>query len=101
VKKLIISECKKLYEDGITENELELGKKRYFAKTVFDTNDSILNFVVNIRLNNISIEDVNAYLENYNSLTLMEVNRAIKGVFNPQNLVLVTCGKATVKGEEK
>ncbi len=102
VKNVILKvkeECRNLYEKGITEKELSLFKVRKFAKNIFDSNNSILNFVQFLRLNNSKLEDINSFLDNYKKLKLTEVNKVIKKVFNPDNLIFVDCGKS-VKTKE-
>lgn len=93
------AECKNLYENGITENELNLFKIRKFAKNIFDSNHSILNFTQSLRLNNTKLEDINSFLDNYKNLTLNDINSVIKKVFDPNNLIFVDCGKSVENKE--
>lgn len=91
---IVREEFKKIYDNGITERELNLFKVRRYAKSIFDSNMSILNFVSDLRSENVAIDAVNTYLENIKKLTLAEVNAVVKKIFNPENLIFVDCGKA-------
>lgn len=102
VIEIVKTECDKIYKNGITEEELTLAKTKNFSRNIFDSNSSILGFVLKIRGMKISnIEEVNKFLNNYQSLTLNEVNAIIKKVFNPENIMFVYCGKSVAKGDAK
>ncbi|MDR3031194.1 MAG: insulinase family protein [Holosporales bacterium] len=106
VIEIIKEECKKFYEKGITKEELKLFKSCIFAHNVLDTTKEVLNFVDNRRSDSIKIENINNYLYNFYDLTIEEVNAAIRKVFNPDNLVIVDCGKSVkdtenIKKEEE
>ncbi len=47
------------------------------------------------------INEVNKTLNNYKNLSLNEVNKVIKKIFNPNNLMFVDCGKSISKGDRK
>ena len=87
-------ECKKLRDKGITEDELKLFKVRHFAASVYDSNQSILNFVSALRNQGIELMNVNSYLDNLKNVTLKDVNEVIKKVFNPEDIIFVDCGKS-------
>ena len=98
---LVKEEIKKLADKGITQEELDRFKICKFAQTVFDTNGTTLAFVSSLRTVGIKSEGVNTYLrDSYQSLTLDEVNIAIKKVYDPDKILFVTCGK-TINTEEK
>ena len=96
----IKEECKKFYEKGISKKELELFKTYIFANNVLDTTEEVLSFVIKCRNDNIKINNINDYLDNFYSLTVEDVNKAVKQVFDPENLVIVDCGKE-IKNESK
>ncbi|MDR0942421.1 MAG: insulinase family protein [Holosporales bacterium] len=93
----IKEEVKKLYENGITQEELTKFKLSKFAKSIFTNSGVILEFVETARRDEVPIENVNSYLDNYSNLTLEEVNAVIKDVYNPERLVFVACGKSLKK----
>jgi len=99
VIKMIKNECKKIYEKGITQEELDSAKAKKFSQNIFDSNLSILNFILRIRnMEIIKIKEMNTVLDNYKNLSLEEVNKIIKKIFNPENLMFVDCGKSISKG---
>ena len=95
----IKEECAKLYENGITKEELTAFKTSIFAGNVLDTTQAVLSFIDSCRHNNIRLKSVNNYLNNYYNLNIEDVNAAIKKIFNPKNLVFVTAGKSLQKKE--
>lgn len=96
------AEYKRFYEEGITEKEFEMAKTRKFSQNIFDSNSSILGFILRIRdLGLDDINKVNGYLNNYQNLTVQDINAVIKKVFNPENLLFIDCGKSISKGETK
>ena len=46
----------------------------------------------------IKIKEVNTILDNYKDLSLDDINKIIKKIFNPENLMFVDCGKSISKG---
>lgn len=102
VIRIIKSEAKNIYENGITQEELDLAKAKKFSQNIFDSNLSILNFILKIRNMEIAdISEVNQILDNYKNLSLNDVNKVIKKLFNPKNLMFVDCGKSISKGVSK
>ncbi|MDR0744676.1 MAG: insulinase family protein [Holosporales bacterium] len=94
VIKAIKEECKEFFEKGITKEELDLFKLHTFANNVLDTTEAILHFVCMCRFDGMKVENINKYLNNFYKLDVEEINAAIKKVFNPDNLVIVDCGKS-------
>ncbi len=102
VIKMIRAECEEIYENGITQEELNSVIAKKFSQNIFDSNSSILNFILKIRNMEITdINEVNKTLNNYKNLSLNEVNKVIKKIFNPNNLMFVDCGKSISKGDRK
>lgn len=97
----IKSECQKFYEKGISKEELKLFKTYIFAGHVLGTTAETLAFIDSCREDGIALENVSNYLNNYFSLTLSDVNNAIKKVFDPKKLIFVDCGKLVQKKEKK
>jgi zinc protease len=95
--KRIRKECKDLYDNGITQEELDNVKNWKCGKNVLDTNEATLEFVESLRLDGVQLNEVNTYLSNYYNLTLEEVNEAIRDVFIPDKMILVDCGKSLKK----
>lgn len=99
VIKMIKNECKKIYEKGITQEELDSAKAKKFSQNIFDSNSSILNFILRIRnMKIVKIKEVNTILDNYKNLSLDDINKIIKKIFNSENLMFVDCGKSISKG---
>ena len=92
-------ECRKIIENGITKDELQQYMIRRFAGNAFDSMHSILNFVSTLRGQEVGIDKINSYLDNFKKLTLKEVNKAIKKIFNPDNIIFVDCGNK-VEGKD-
>ena len=97
----IKEECAKFFEKGITKEELESFKTYIYASNVLDDTESVVNFVFNRRDDNIKLENINSYLNNYYNLTLEDVNKSIKKIFDPKNLIFITSGKSLQKKEAK
>jgi zinc protease len=101
VIELIKKEYKKLYEGEITAEELQLFKEKFFAHSVFDSNENILKYVTDIRHLSVKFADINSFQENFYNLTVEEVNDAAKEIANPENLIFVDCGRSVVTIENK
>ena len=94
------AQCKQLYNDGITEEEFNEFKISKISSHVFKDTGEVLNFVVSRRNDGIELNKINDLLDEYLSLNLDDINRALKKVYNPDNLVFVSCGK-TVDSSDK
>ena len=81
-----------LNNNGISEEELKDFKVNRYAGHIFATSRSLLNFVVGLRNDGVKIKDINDYLYKYLNLTISDVNRALKKVFDPNKIVFVSCG---------
>ncbi len=101
VIKDIKEECAKLYNDGITKEELEYFKTHKFSKNVIGSTNAALDFVDGCRFDYIKLENVNHALNNYYNLTVEDVNKVIKKVFDPKTLVFVSSGKSPIEKESK
>lgn len=102
VIKRIKDECREIYDNGITQEELNLAIAKKFSQNIFDSNSSVLNFILKIRNMEIAnINEVNEILNNYKDLSLNDVNKVIKKIFNPNSLMFIDCGKSMSKGDRK
>ncbi len=101
VIKYVKEECQKIYDKGITKDELDRFKLKIFGGNVFSSNSAILGFVESIRQDGIAASEVNGYLSNFYKLTVEEVNDVIKKVFNPEKIVFVYCGRPCESKEAK
>lgn len=90
----IKDECKKFFEDGISNEELELFKTYIFANNVLSTTEEVLGFVQTCRSDNMKVDEINDRLSHFYDLTTEDVNKAIRQVYDPENLVIVDCGKS-------
>ena len=81
-----------LNNNGISEEELKDFKVNRYAGHIFATSMSLLNFIVGLRNDGVKIKDINDYLYKYLNLTISDVNRALKKVFDPNKIVFVSCG---------
>ena len=81
-----------LYNNGVTDAELNDCKVSKYTSHIFATSGSLLNFVVAMRDDGVKIQDINNYLSQYLNIKIEDINRALKKVFNPDKLVFVSCG---------
>lgn len=87
-------EIKKLYNKGITKAELEK------FKTVMNTSQVLLNDSIggllsdlhSYHYNGFSLDEMKEHKNRVNSLTLDEVNKAVKTYLNPNNLTISGAG---------
>lgn len=99
---LIKSECKDFAEKGITQEELDYYKTAISSRQTIQSAQDIVGFINRCRMDLIQLKYINNYLSNYYSLTLDEVNKAIKRIFVADKMTFITSGKslsASKKGE--
>jgi hypothetical protein len=46
-------------------------------------------------LDNVPLKDVNSHLQNYFNLTVEEVTSITKEFFDPEKLIVISCGEST------
>lgn len=89
VIELVKKEYDKFCKDGITQEELDYAKMKIFSNNVFMTAKSIVDFVANLRTDNVAIQNINSYLQNYFNLTVEKVNVVIKKMFHSEKLIFI------------
>lgn len=95
---LVMSELKRLRDDGVTEDELRKAKSFYTGSQPLslESPGAIARSVLSALYYGFTIEDLETSLIKLNAVTLEETNAAVKRHFDEQNMVLVIVGK----GEE-
>lgn len=95
---LIMSELKRLRDDGVTEDELRKAKSFYTGSQPLslESPGAIASSVLSALYYGFTIEDLETSLVKLNAVTLEEVNTAIRDHYDEENMVLVIVGK----GEE-
>lgn len=85
-----------LYNNGVTESELNDSKVSKYTSHIFATSESLLGFVAALRNDDyVKLQDINNYLSQYLKIKIEDINRALKKVFDPEKLVFVSCGMDT------
>ncbi len=89
----IVKQLQDLHDKGITEKELSDDKVGIVSSYVLDCPAAILSYVVGRRSQGATISTINEHFEKYSKLTIEDVNKALKKVFDPSKIVVVSCGK--------
>ncbi len=82
-----------LIEKGITEEELVATKTKLVASHVLGTPAEIISYVVQNRRDGMSAKNIDDCWEKYAKLTVADVNRVLKSVFDINKLVIVSAGR--------
>jgi zinc protease len=88
-------------EQGITEEELDYHKMVRSSQSILENAQKIVAFVSACRTNGVKCRDINNYQNNYYNLSLDEVNKTIKKIFDYKKLLFISVGQRTVEGGEK
>lgn len=92
---IIKKEWEKLFEHGVTQEELDFHKKNAIGAYAlsFSSTLEIVSVLLWYRQSNLSIHDLNQRNERIKNLTVDDINRAIKEHIKPKELAFVTIGK--------
>lgn len=92
---LIMSELKRLREEGVTEEELRKAKSFYTGSQPLglESPGAIAGSVLSALYYGFTIEDLETSLVRLNAVTLEEINEAIREHYDEENMVLVIVGK--------
>jgi len=93
----MISEVAKIRTEPITDEELELVKAKYAGNFVISLEDpeTIANFALNIKTQNLPKDFYKNYLKNINQVTQEEVSKAAKKYFLSDQAQIVVTGKGS------
>ena len=93
----IMKQLQDLHDKGITEKELSDDKVGLVTSYVLDSPESMLYYIVGRRNDGSTIATINEHFEKYSKLTVADVNKSLKKVFDPSKLVVVSCGKTVAQ----
>lgn len=101
--RLMREECLKLAKDGITAEEWENAKRALTNKEVFAnaTSSNVIANAVSLTLFDQPLDTRAKRLEKLQSLSLEQVNEAVRRRFKPENLRLLVLGDPAGFGEDK
>jgi zinc protease len=94
VEKAIAEELEKLLKDGITQDELDRAKKGYLdSQRVLWSRDAYLTSQLAMQLHyGRTMTHFSSLYQKIESLTVEEVNAALRKHFDPKRLVIITAG---------
>ena len=92
---IIKKEWEKLFEHGVTKEELDFHKKNSIGSYAlnFSSTPEIVSILLWYRQRNLNIQDLNQRNNRIEKLTVEEINRVIKEQLKPKGLAFVTIGK--------
>ena len=93
-------ECQDFSEKGITREELSYYKTVVSSSNTLETSLDVVDYVSSCRLDNVDIKELNNYFDNFYNLSLEDVNKAIKEVFDYKKIIFVTVGNKEYKYEK-
>ena len=94
--RLVLDELKKLKAGGITKEELDSAKSYYIGHfpLSLETPAQIASKIIEQKFYGLPEDYLEKYLENIKAVSREDVNRAIEGLIDPENLVIVLVSKA-------
>lgn len=94
--RLVLDELKKLKAGGITKEELDSAKSYYIGHfpLSLETPAQIASKIIEQEFYGLPEDYLEKYLENIKAVSREDVNRAIEGLIDPENLVIVLVSKA-------
>ena len=94
--RLVLDELKKLKASGITKEELDSAKSYYVGHfpLSLETPAQIASKIIEQEFYGLPEDYLEKYLENIKAVSREDVNRAIEGLIDPENLVIVLVSKA-------
>ncbi len=85
--------CEELAEKGITEDEFLSDRIGIVASHVLHSPSAIMSYVLARRADGATVATVDDYLDKYAKLTVADVNKVLKKVFDVEKMVIVSAGK--------
>jgi len=94
--RLVLDELNKLKSNGITKDELESAKSYHIGHfpLSLETPVQIASRIIEQEFYGLPEDYLEKYLENIKTVSIEDVNRAIKRILGPHNLVIVLVSKA-------
>lgn len=89
----IAKNCQELAEKGITKEEFLADRIRVVASHVLHSPSAIMSYVLARRADGATAATVDSHLEKYAKLTVSDVNKTLKKVFDVNKMVVVSVGK--------
>ncbi len=93
----IIKEIKRIRNENVTSEDLSNAKAKYVGNFVLalERPQTIAQYALNIKLNNLSEDFYATYLEKINAVTVEDVKRVANKFFKPDNARIVVVGKGS------